>query len=141
MTKVGTFVYTLISTIPTSPVGLRCYPMGQAPQKVELPRVTYQVISTQPWHHLQGTSPRERARVQINCWAATPAAAHTLADTIQAAMDSYRGTLSGVDVRVAQIDNRQELPAAPSDGSEQATSRVALDFFITYSTSGLALHT
>lgn len=140
MTQVGKFVYFVISGIAIPPVDDRVYP-NQAPQSAQLPRVTYQLISTQPYHHLLGTSGAETARVQVNCWADSPVGAHNVADSIQAAMDSYQGALAGITVQMCRLDNRQELPAAPTDGSEQATHRVALDFLITYSTSNLALHT
>jgi hypothetical protein len=74
-----------LQTALGSLVSGRCYPM-QRPQNAAVPVIVYLVVSDEPQNTLCGTGTLFNARVQIDAWATTYAAARTLADQIAAAM-------------------------------------------------------
>lgn len=72
------------SPLPTS-AGERVYSVI-APEKSELPRVTFVRTSTTPQNSLSGHANIDLVFVQVDCWARTAAQAAQLAREVRAAM-------------------------------------------------------
>jgi len=68
-------------------VSSRVYPL-QLPQKPMLPAITYQQVSAVRVRNLRGRAGKVRLWVTINCWADTQLAAHNLADSVKALLDT-----------------------------------------------------
>lgn len=86
-------------------VAARVYPDG-LPEDVTYPAITYNRVSTNSADyrtHTTGPTPREVARIQINCYALTGNGAAALADQVRAAWDGWS---DGCDVGYAFQANR-----------------------------------
>ncbi len=89
----------------------RVYPM-KAPQDVDRPYITYQIISRVPINHATGTSDSHHERIQINCWGVNYDGAQELAAAVRGdeAQSSPTG-LSGFndgDGRVWHPENERD---------------------------------
>lgn len=118
----------------------RIYPQV-APQNAAYPRLTYQVIASDPGQSLTGPISLEWATVQIDCWGGRGpggyAAAYTLAEAIAGTeaspkLDGYYGTLSGYEIRDCHLTNRDDGILFPTDGSDNAIHSVTMDFDICF---------
>jgi len=77
----------------TALVGQRIYYIGRIPEDVTLPFVTLQMIEDIPVHSHGGYSGMRKARIQINSFDDSYTGAHSLAEAIFDALDSYVGTV------------------------------------------------
>lgn len=100
------------------------------------PAVTYQRVTTSQRYSYGGNSNKATGRWQLNCLAATYAQAKNLAEAVKAAIDTYSGT-SG-DFRLAHVfvDDMQDLPHDPEDGSEKPIYGVRLDIRTVFTDNG-----
>lgn len=91
----------------TSLVGGRIYP-DVAKVGAALPRIVYQQVGGENITYLEGTLPdKENGRMQIACWAATRAAAITLAKQVEAlilAEPTFQAEALGARVSTAETD-------------------------------------
>ena len=91
---IGKVIHDLLDQLVTDKV----YPIV-APQGAALPFITYQVIDkSDPWDTKGADSDADLARVQINIFTTTYAAANTLAASVRAILDFYTGTNNSVVV-------------------------------------------
>ena len=91
---IGKVIYELLDQLVSDKV----YPIV-APQGAALPFITYQVIDkSDPWDTKGADSDADLARVQINIFTTTYAAANTLAASVRAILDFYTGTNNSVVV-------------------------------------------
>jgi len=74
-------------------VGDRVYPM-KLPQGWTLPAITYQRISGERAHCLNGPSGRARPRFQIDCWAEDYDGAKDLSDKVRLCLDGFKGDIN-----------------------------------------------
>lgn len=82
-------------------VGARIYPMI-LPQRVTLPAIRYQVISTIPQPTHNGASGLRQYRIQLSVHAATYSAAQAVAEALHAALDGKKAIFgSGTSCTVA----------------------------------------
>lgn len=65
----------------------RVYRMGEAPQDVVKPYVTWSTISGTPENQLSGLPSVDRMQVQIDCWHTTDAGAEALAIAVRDAVE------------------------------------------------------
>ena len=65
----------------------RAYRMGEAPQDVVKPYVTWSTISGTPENQLSGLPSVDRMQVQIDCWHTTDAGAEALAIAVRDAVE------------------------------------------------------
>ncbi len=98
----ATEIEALIQTILTGDatvaalVGTRISP-NIIRQGTAMPAVTYQQISGQRDHTLDGASGFVEGRFQVNCWAKTYAETRELADAVRDALDDYStGTIQAI---------------------------------------------
>lgn len=102
-----------------------------APDDQRAPFVIYQVIdrTADQWDHLRGPAGIADRRVQISSYAEGLAEVGTLAGRIRQALNGYRGTAGGVEIRACRLVN--EIP-----GREETTDpklyRVDQDYLITH---------
>lgn len=73
-------------------VASRVYPI-RLPQKVTLPCLTYQRISTPRVHTHDLAGGTAHPRIQITCWDDDPKGCKALADTVRTCLDGFRGTM------------------------------------------------
>ncbi len=114
-------------------VASRIYPVV-APQETDLPYLTIQRIDRPRERHQGGDAKLPHPRIQIDCWAATEFAADQLAEALRGVLDEFSGPLGGGREHVEHCyleDDRQEY-VPPTDGSEQGTHRVSMDFIVWY---------
>jgi len=91
---IGKVIHDLLDQLVSDKV----YPIV-APQGAALPFITYQVIDkSDPWDTKGADSDADLARVQINIFTTTYAAANTLAASVRAILDFYTGTNNSVVV-------------------------------------------
>lgn len=90
--KADAAVTTLLGNAP-----LRLYPFGEAPQGVSLPYAVWQVVNGSPENFLSGRPDIASYRLQVDVYAATGAAARSVADALEHAIElqahvvSYNG--------------------------------------------------
>lgn len=91
------------------------------------PACTYTVISTSIIGGMGSDAAIERARIQVTAWAETYEDAKNVSQQIRAALQRYRGTHAGTEIKALFLDNE-------SDGYEPDTGyyRVDHDFDIVY---------
>lgn len=85
----------------------RLYPL-LLPQKVELPAVTYQRISTPRLREFE-QSFMPHPRFQFNCWAESFPRAKDVAAQVLAALDVYIGSMGDETVRASIIDGERDM--------------------------------
>lgn len=105
------------------------YP-AMPPQDVTLPYITYQQVSGIPYRALNGPSDYCKSRFQVDCWAATPLAAKTLAAAAKAALQEFYGPKSGIRIGEVILNDQRDNFNPPQDGSDQIVPGVTLDFTI-----------
>lgn len=76
-------VYTALQSL----VSGRCYPVKMA-QKATLPAIVYERVSSERETTLNRSEYVANTIIVVNCYAATIAAARTLADSVKSAMNS-----------------------------------------------------
>lgn len=109
-------------------IGTRCHP-EVLPQQSVLPAITYQRISTPRRHTMGVVPPMAHPRFQFDCFAATYLDVTTLAAQVRAAFSRWSGTVGGVEVLDARLDNEIDHPPALL-GTSTEMRRVSLDFII-----------
>jgi hypothetical protein len=107
-------------------VGTRMH-ARRLPQSPTLPALTWYNVSTRREHDMDGPDGLPRVRIQVSCWAATPAAADELAAAVQARLDGYRGAWGDVQVGACLMVGERDM-----DDVEAGRSGVALDFQVQY---------
>ena len=118
--------YTLAGTAVAALVATRMY-ARLLPQTPTLPAITFSRVSTRRLHDMNGPDGLPRPRLQLTCWASTPAAAGALADAVRARLDGYRGAMGSVTVGSCLLAGERDV-----DDVEAGRSGVALDFMIQY---------
>ncbi len=88
-------------------VGTRIY-WVERPQLASLPAVVLQTISDPRPQHLKGNDGARSTRVQVDCWAATYAAALTLSRKVIAAL-ANPATIAGKRFGSTQVDGQRDL--------------------------------
>lgn len=100
------------------------------PDKAKLPRVTYQLISSNHFHNADGASRLANPLFQLNCVSKTYGEAKELANCVRRALQGFRGTVAGVVIQGIFLSNqRDEFVISPS-GSEQRARIVQQDYTI-----------
>lgn len=86
----------------------RIYPI-KLPQNVVLPCISFQIIAEPRGHTLDGfASPN--TIIQVDAWAKTHLAAHTLSEAIETALDGYSGFMGSlVQVSACLQQAKREL--------------------------------
>lgn len=105
----------------------RVYPRVR-PQNTQLPAITYTVPGGDRDQHLKGYTGTRRPRVQIDCWAATYAAARALADAAVAIL-SPPGSAAGIQFGHSSANEPRDL------GEDTATGfvhRASVDLLVEY---------
>lgn len=100
---------------------------GMRPQGGALPAVTLRRVSGGPGYRMSGPDGHAEARVQVDCYAATMAAALALRDAIEAGVGGHRG---GVFYGIFADSLTETNLAGPAD--EDRLARVAMDLIVHY---------
>lgn len=108
--------------------GARTYDT-RAPANTALPYVTFQMIDDPDDRHMTGRSRVRRARVQLDAWAASPAAARALMDAADPALTvTERRLVALLDVvQIVRLDTR-----SGDDGEATRLFRRSADYQISY---------
>ena len=118
--------YTLAGAAVGALVGTRMH-ARRLPQTPTLPAITYQRIDTRREHDLAGPDGLPRPRMQITCWAETPAGAYALAEAVRERLDGFAGTWGGLTIGSCLCVGERDL-----DDPEAGRSAVAQDYMIQY---------
>lgn len=118
--------YTLAGAGVAALVGARMHPR-MLPQTPTLPAIVYQRIDTRRLHHLDGPDGLPRARMQVTCWATTPAGAYDLAAAVRSRLDGYRGTWGSLSIGACLCVGERDI-----DDPEAKRSGVAQDYMIQF---------
>ncbi len=103
---------------------------NQAPQGAGVPRLVLYTISDVTIITNDGQARLRRARVQVDCYAATYGAAKLVSRAVNAALSGWR---DGATIQGAFAAGARDLP--PDTGAGETLGRVSLDFFINYEES------
>lgn len=88
----------------------RVYPEGDVPEQATKPFVVHSRVSSPKDARTQDQKAYPGYRIQLDCYADTPLAARALGDTIDAALDSYRGTVGSYKIEAIFVeDSRTEF--------------------------------
>lgn len=103
----------------------------------DLPRVVYTLIAADPQIHMGGASGLTFSRIQFDVFAATVESAWAVRDAIRDRIHGFRGTITdGAESRffgVIYLEDEQDQPTDPTDGTDVPIFGRSLDFF--FSTS------
>lgn len=104
-------------------ISTRLYP-NVIPETAPAPAVAYQRISRQRWRSRDGYSGKSVSRYQFTAVGDTPSDARDVALQIVAALESFAGTMDGLTVDVAMVDDERDdyLPR-----SQEYTEQVDVD--------------
>ena len=93
--KASSAVRTIVGTSPA-----RIYRHGAAPQNVDRPYITWQLVSGVPENQLSGTPTVDRMTVQVDCWHQTDKGVEDMAEAVRDAIEPYAHmTATLVDLR------------------------------------------
>ena len=110
----------------------RIYPL-RLPQGATYPAVRYQVIGAPRVHAMGADTGEVFARVQVDCYAETYAAAHALSVQVRAALSRWSGTAGSVVVDSVFLDDERDLDEPTIEhAGDQGVYRVMLDFTVNY---------
>ena len=112
-------LYTLLSAVAPS-----TYP-ATAPKSVKSPFVIYTRVSTPRLRDFDGPTGNAMPTFRVDAYASTYDAARTLANSIRAALDGYRGGI----IQDCALVNEQDMSDLTSN---PALSRVQLEFRISH---------
>jgi hypothetical protein len=118
--------YTLAGPAVAAMVGTRMH-ARKLPQNPTLPAIVYQRIDTRRLHDMAGPDGLPRPRMQLTCWATTPAGATDLAAVVRQRLDGFKGTWGAIDIGSCQCVGEMDL-----DDPDATRSGVALDFMIQF---------
>ena len=118
--------YTLADPAIATLVGTRMY-ARKLPQNPTLPAISFQRIATRRLHDMAGPDGLPRPRMQLTCWAMTPAGADDLAAVVRQRLDGYRGAWGAIDIGSCQCVGEQDL-----DDPETGRVAVAQDYMIQF---------
>lgn len=116
----------------TALIAGRIFP-GMAPQRTDLPYVTFNVIANDPLNHMgPGQLADHHATMQVDCWAATYDMAHQTRSAVNNSLAGHRDPSSDPPIdSVLQLAER-DLPEGPQDGSDEPIHRISQDYSIWY---------
>jgi hypothetical protein len=110
--------YLLAGSAVAAIVGTRVYPVTR-PQGSSLPAVTVTRISGGPLYADDGEVGLDNARLQVDSWGTTYAAAKDLAAAVGDRLSAVRDiSQSGVTIRYAMLDTEQDLREPGTDDYE-----------------------
>lgn len=111
-------------------VGDRIYPLI-LPQKAVLPAITYQKISGERLHKLQGDTGFTRPVYQLSCLAENYAQCKAVAEQLRLCLQNHSGLMGGIEgVAVGAVLLEGELEGYESD---TGTFYINMDFQFYYS--------
>lgn len=115
----GALYYRLSNTSGvTDLVGTRIYP-NEAPQNDPLPRVIYTVESQDRGHAMSGADGIPSCLFWIDCEGSYGQTV-SVSEAVRAAMDGFKGAVSGFNVRGAFLEDQEDIPNYPIHGEEKA---------------------
>lgn len=122
----GLVAYVLAQTAIAALIDTRIMP-SPLRQDVPLPAISYQLISVRDDILHDGPQGLPDARIQLDCWADTYAAAKALAAVVKETVHAHRGMMGTVNVQRAKVEN-------VVDGFEPNTGRqrVIIDALLMY---------
>jgi hypothetical protein len=100
--------YLLAQPAVTALIGARLFPL-RLPQGAAFPALTYQRVAGGEDVTHQGRSGLGRARMQLDCWAATYGQAIALADAVKDALVGYRGAMGATPFAAGRLANEIDL--------------------------------
>jgi hypothetical protein len=109
-------------------VGQRVYYIGKVPQDVTLPYLVYQTIDDIPVHSQDGFSKLSTARIQINSFDDSYIDCKAVDTAIFNAIDSEKGTWSGVVIGSCFKDKSGDFP----NDDNPDISGIHTDYIIQY---------
>lgn len=118
--------YTLAGVDVVVIVGARMH-ARKLPQTPTLPAIVYQRVDTRRLHDMAGPDGLPRPRLQITCWATSPAGAYDLAAAVRARLDGYRGAWGSLTIGSCLCVAERDL-----DDPETGRSAVAQDYMIQF---------
>lgn len=127
-------VYLSSKDALTALVASRIY-RGQRPQTTAtVPAVTYRKVSGSDELHQEGVSTLGQARIEVECWGATPASAEAVRGVIRDVCQKYSGTIESGEESVVIVEMTMETDAEfydePEDGSGSGVYSAQVDLHI-----------
>ncbi len=129
--EIGAAIYSHLSGTSdlSALVGTKIYPVV-APQNVNLPFVTYQMISGVRIHAMIKDPGLTRPRFQLTSWSTSYATVQAVAKQVRLALQDYSGTMGGSSgVPVQRIFFENEIDLVDTDDG-RVTHYCAQDFII-----------
>jgi hypothetical protein len=75
-------------------VSTRIYPLNNVPRTQKLPYITYMRSSTEHYNHMQGSSGKEKANLDIDVWGETDLQVRQIGELVRLALSNYKGTVT-----------------------------------------------
>lgn len=142
----GVRSYLLANVSIASIVSARIYPL-RLPQKVDLLNGNGAIVLTRVSEvgeaHLRGPNALSRARLQVDCWAATHDRATALGDLCRQRLDGYQGTWNDGGSPATELQVQAILQDVESDHFEEEINgglcRHSADYIVQYVSVGEAI--
>jgi hypothetical protein len=117
-------------------IGTRLHPL-RLPQNPTLPAMTYQWVSGERAHALDGAVGLSSPRVQFDCWAGTYLQAEAVFEAFRKRLDGFRGDIGSTPTKVqgAFFESERDMYEDSADagtGSGVGMYRRSADFFINF---------
>lgn len=107
------------------------------PQSQTLPAIAYRIIDTVGGEILApGINDVSRARLEVECYAATRAAATELADDVRLSLQAFRGDIGSQQINgITMVTGEQYFDDPVEAGSDIRRYVTTQDFFVHYRTT------
>lgn len=125
------FSYTSTKASIIALVGTRIY-ASVAPSAPTYPYITFQVISNNPEHYMQGASGITSVQLQVDAWAFLVSEQQAISEVLRNALDGFKGLMGTelLDIRKCFLENRNTFEEPDKQGKNLPVHRASLDFTI-----------
>lgn len=110
-------------------VSTRVYP-NWVPQGASMPAISFNQVSGIRDYSMDGADGMAQTLYQIDCWATTYSETRDLADAVRGALSAYSGTIAGVTIDVAFLQDENDVPEYSKQSDVAKRYGKSLDFTI-----------
>lgn len=123
-------LYTYLSDV----IHDRIYP-NMAPENATKPYITFQIISSDERHGMNGAVGFTTRRIQFDIYADSSTEVETEFDELRDQLDSYIGYMDNLEILSCFLEDERDGYVNPNDSSQIAKHRRIVDYMITHRTN------
>ena len=125
------FSYLSNKAAITAEVSTRIY-ATVAPSSVTFPYITYEIISEDHEHEMDGAAGLTNVLVQLDAWARLVSERQDIGEALRNALDGFTGQMGteNLEIRNCFLENRTTFEETDKEGKNLPVHRSSLDFSI-----------